>query len=103
MNNENKNSQSAPTTTPTTATAGTDFRTGQAGLTGKTGQTADLDGEIKKNWNKLTDDEVKLHADKPDQFFAAVKTKYGIERDEAQKRLADIKTACGCGSSGKAA
>lgn len=63
----------------------------------------DLNGEIKKTWSRLTDDEVKLHAEQPDQFFAAVKTKYGTDKEEAKKRLTEIKTSCGACSSDKAA
>jgi hypothetical protein len=62
-----------------------------------------LNIEIKKTWVRLSDDEVKLHATLPDLFFAAVKEKYGTDKEEAQKRLAAIKAACGICTADKAA
>ena len=59
--------------------------------------------EIKKTWNRLSDDEIKLHADQPELFFAAVKTKYGTDKEEAQKRLTEIKASCGACTTEKAA
>lgn len=61
-----------------------------------------MHAEIKKNWGKLTDDEIKLHDKQPDQFFSKVKEKYGLIKEDAQKKLAEIKANCrSC--SGKAA
>jgi hypothetical protein len=62
-----------------------------------------LNTEIKKAWDKLSDEDVAAYATKPDQFFAAVREKHGTTRDDAQKRLKEIKTACGACTSDKAA
>ena len=59
--------------------------------------------EIKKTWHLLSNDEVKLHPDQSDQFFAAIKTKYGTDKEEAQMRLTEIKALCGTCLSEKAA
>lgn len=61
-------------------------------------KTNALHAEIKKHWNKLTDDEIKMHSKQPDQFFGKVKEKHGVSKDEAQKQLATLKSSCGCGS-----
>jgi hypothetical protein len=59
---------------------------------------AKLHAEIKKTWNKLSDDEIKLYETQPDQFFDKVKTKQGVNRDDADKKMATMKTSCGCGT-----
>ena len=54
-----------------------------------------LSAEIKKTWNKLTDDDVKLLESDAAQFFAKIKEKHNLTQDEAQKHLNEIK-ASGC-------
>ena len=86
----------AATTAPATASCSSDVK--------QNNEKADtLGNEIKKTWNLLSSDEVKLHAEQPEQFFAAIKTKYGTDKEEAQKRLAEIKASCGTCTSEKAA
>ena len=53
-----------------------------------------LNAEIKKTWGKLTEEEIGFQASKPDQFFAAVKTKYSIERNEAEKTVKKLEAEC---------
>lgn len=62
-----------------------------------------LRAEIKKNWSKLSDEEIKLHEKQPDQFFGKVKEKHGVSKEDAQKRLTEMKSSCGCGGTEKAA
>jgi uncharacterized protein YjbJ (UPF0337 family) len=50
--------------------------------------------EIKKAWNKLTDEDVGLYESQPDQFFARVKEKHGFSREQTEKRLENIKETC---------
>lgn len=61
--------------------------------------------EIKKAWNKLSDEDVALYENQPDQFFARVKEKHGFSREQTEKRLENIKQTCGsnCGSDKKSA
>jgi uncharacterized protein YjbJ (UPF0337 family) len=66
-------------------------------------KSATLNTEIKKTWDKLTDEDIKLYATQPEQFFGKVKEKYNLPKEEAQKRMSEIKTACGSCSSDKAA
>lgn len=62
----------------------------------------DLDAAIKSTWNKLSDGDVKLYATNPDQFFAKVKEKYGLERQNAQELMTKIKVSCGSCTTEKA-
>ena len=57
-----------------------------------------LHAEIKKHWNKLTDEEIKLYDKHPDQFFGKVKEKHGTSKEEAHKHLTAMKATCGCAS-----
>jgi uncharacterized protein YjbJ (UPF0337 family) len=67
-------------------------------------ETADkMRAEMKKAWNKLTDEDVVLYEKQPEQFFTKVKEKHGASREEAQKRLTEIKAACGSCGTDKAA
>jgi uncharacterized protein YjbJ (UPF0337 family) len=51
------------------------------------GNSQKLSAEIKKTWGKLTDEEIGFQASKPDKFYEAVKTKYSISKDEAEKTV----------------
>lgn len=58
-------------------------------------KTAMIKVEIKKAWNKLTDDDVNLYENQPELFFARVKDKHGVTREQAETRLQAIKDTCG--------
>ena len=62
-----------------------------------------LNAEIKKTWDKLTDEEIGFQASKPDKFYEALKTKYSINKDEAEKTVKklDVECAAACAASGK--
>jgi hypothetical protein len=62
-----------------------------------------MSAEIKKTWNKLSDEDVQHQKTQPDQFFAALREKHNVTRDDAQKRLKEIKASCGACTSEKAA
>lgn len=64
---------------------------------------AKLQAEIKKTWNKLSDDDVKLYENKRDQFFAKLQEKQNVSREDGQKKMQELEKACGCGSASKAA
>lgn len=58
-----------------------------------------IGSEIRKIWSKVTDEDIALYEKKPDQFFSRLKEKHGVSKEDAQKRLKDMKTACGsCGT-----
>lgn len=52
-----------------------------------------LSAEIKKSWSKLSDEDIKLFDKQPDYFYAKVKEKQGVNRDEAQKLMTTMQTA----------
>ena len=66
------------------------------------GKFDQLKAEIKQGWAKLTDDDIMLYKGKRDEFLGKVKEKYGIAKEEAEKKLKEYETNCGC-SSDKAA
>lgn len=66
-------------------------------------KTAMLSVEIKKAWNKLSDEDVKLEGSNPDQFYAKIKEKHNVGREDAQKRLKEIKASCDSSCAEKAA
>lgn len=46
-------------------------------------------GEVRKQWGKLTDDDVDQVAGERDKLVGKIQERYGIARDEAEKRLED--------------
>lgn len=58
--------------------------------------SAKMNAEIKKTWNRLSDDDVKLYEKQPEQFFSRLKEKHNVSKEDATKRLSEIKAACGC-------
>ena len=51
------------------------------------GQFEQYKAEIKKTWGRLTDDDIMLLNGQQDQFFGKLKERYGIMREEAEKRI----------------
>lgn len=58
-------------------------------------QALKLSAEIKKTWSKLSDEEVGFQATAPDKFYEAVKTKYSVNKDEAEKTVKKLTAECG--------
>ena len=54
-----------------------------------TGQWKQMQGAIKEKWGKLTDDDLTQIAGKRDQFIGKVQERYGIAKEEAQRRVDD--------------
>lgn len=54
--------------------------------------------EMKKTWTKLSDDNIKLYKNKPDEFFAKLKEKHSVSKEDAKKKIAQLEKNCGCGS-----
>lgn len=58
-----------------------------------------IGSEIRKVWSKMTDEDISLHEKQPDKFFARLKEKHRVSKEDAQKRLKNMKTSCGsCGT-----
>ncbi|APX92159.1 hypothetical protein BWR19_03950 [Halomonas sp. 1513] len=53
------------------------------------GRWKDLRGKARESWGELTDDELDQIAGKKDQMIGKLQTKYGITKEEAEKRAND--------------
>ena len=62
-----------------------------------------LHKKIKETWSGLSDNDVKLYDGKRDEFFAKLKEKSNISKEDAQKKLQQLEKDCGCASTAKAA
>jgi uncharacterized protein YjbJ (UPF0337 family) len=50
------------------------------------GQWKQLKGNVKEKFGKLTDDDLNMIAGKRDQFIGKIQERYGLAREEAQRR-----------------
>jgi uncharacterized protein YjbJ (UPF0337 family) len=53
-----------------------------------------LNAEIRKTWGKLTDEEISFYEGKRDKFFEAVKIKYSVNKDDAEKTMRKLEAEC---------
>lgn len=58
------------------------------------GNWAQLKGKIKEAYGKLTDDDIALYNGKSDQFYGRIQEKYGIAKEEAEKRVREFERSC---------
>lgn len=65
--------------------------------------TEKLHKKIKETWSGLGDNDVKLYDGKRDEFFAKLKEKHNVSKEDAQKKMQQLEKDCGCGSAAKAA
>jgi uncharacterized protein YjbJ (UPF0337 family) len=47
-------------------------------------------GKVKETWGDLTDDELDQIAGKRDVLLGKIQERYGVEKDEAERRLRDF-------------
>lgn len=57
------------------------------------GKFDQIKGEIKKQWGKLTDNDIALYEGSQDKFFGRVKEEYGIAKEEAEKQIKKFQDA----------
>ena len=57
------------------------------------GKFEQLKGQMKAAWGRLTDDEIALYNGKQEQFFGALQERYGIARNEAEKKVKEMEAA----------
>ena len=55
------------------------------------GQWMQVKGEIKKQWGKLTDDELDRIAGERDKLVGKLQEKYGITKEEAERQVKDFR------------
>ncbi|MFA7275754.1 MAG: hypothetical protein WC043_03015 [Pseudobdellovibrionaceae bacterium] len=60
---------------------------------------AKLSAKIKETYSKLNDDDIKLYDGKRDQFFAKLKEKHSVSREEGEKKMQEVEKSCGCSPS----
>lgn len=53
------------------------------------GRWTEVKGKAKASWGEMTDDELDQVAGKRDQLIGKLQTKYGISKEEAEKRADD--------------
>lgn len=56
------------------------------------GNWKQVKGKVKEEWGKLTDDDLTAIEGKRDQFVGKVQERYGIAKEEAERRVADWET-----------
>lgn len=65
--------------------------------------TEKLHKKIKETWSSLGDNDIKLYDGKRDEFFARLKEKANVSKEDAQKKMAQLEKECGCSGTTKAA
>jgi uncharacterized protein YjbJ (UPF0337 family) len=50
------------------------------------GKWKQLKGDVRKQWGKLTDDDLEYMAGSRDNFVGRLQERYGVAREEAQKQ-----------------
>lgn len=56
------------------------------------GKWKQMKGSVKKQWGKLTDDDLDVIAGKQEQLAGKIQERYGITREEANKQIRDWST-----------
>ena len=56
------------------------------------GNWKQLKGKVKQEWGKLTDDDLTVLDGKKDTLVGKIQERYGIEKDEAERRVDDWTT-----------
>ena len=54
------------------------------------GQWKQLSGQIKKQWGKLTDNDLKVIEGNADMLAGRLQERYGVARDEAERQVRDF-------------
>jgi uncharacterized protein YjbJ (UPF0337 family) len=57
------------------------------------GKFQQLKGKLKETWGRLNDDEIALYEGQRDKFFGKLQEKYGLMREEAEKRIIEMERA----------
>jgi len=57
------------------------------------GKFEQLKGKLKAAWGNLTDNEIALYDGRQEEFFGKLQEKYGIARNEAEKKVKDMEAS----------
>jgi uncharacterized protein YjbJ (UPF0337 family) len=52
-------------------------------------------GKLKEEWGKLTDDDFDIIAGKRDQLVGRIQERYGIQKDDAERRVREFEDRYG--------
>ncbi|SFW75726.1 MULTISPECIES: CsbD family protein [Luteibacter] len=55
------------------------------------GKWKQLEGKIKEQWGKLTDDDFKVAEGNSEYLAGKVQERYGVARDEAERQVKDFR------------
>ncbi len=58
------------------------------------GKYEQIKGKIKEAWGRLTDNEIALYNGKQEEFFGKLQEKYGLAKEDAEKRIKEMRDAC---------
>ncbi len=67
------------------------------------GSWNEFSGKVKKLWGKLTDDDIMLLKGNAQEFYGKVQKNYGLGREEAEKKIRELESSCGCSIKNEAA
>lgn len=57
------------------------------------GQTFQLQEKIREMWPKMNDEDLKLYSGSREMFFARLKERYGVRKEDAERRIAEAEKA----------
>jgi len=57
------------------------------------GKWSQLTGKVKETWGDLTDDEITQAEGKKDKLVGVIQAKYGLAKEEAEKRVDEFSAA----------
>ena len=61
--------------------------------TPNTDKSVNMNAKIKETWSKLSDDDIKLYNGNRDQFFAKLKEKQSVSKEDGEKKLKEIEAS----------
>ena len=62
------------------------------------GQWTQMKGSVRKQWGKLTDDDLDVIAGERERLVGKIQERYGIAKEEAEKQIANLESAVRGGS-----
>lgn len=51
-------------------------------------------GEVKKQWGKLTDDDLNIIVGNRDELIGKIQERYGIAKEEAERQIKEFERNC---------
>ena len=60
------------------------------------GKWNELQGSMRKQWGKLTDDDLQQIRGERDRLAGVLQQKYGFAKEEAEKQIAKFEKNCSC-------